>query len=199
MGYALSWLAVRGKPRAAVLDALGLRATGTREEIAESPIVGAELPGGWFLVVTDSFGHRFISAPVLKRLSAECEVVTCAVEEHVMTSDAAGWKHGQWIWWVWHDSQRGIPHIETDGDLPTVYRGIHDRLSSEQQAAGGEKANVDYIMDIPVELARSITGFRHEYDIEGGGDEPFEVLAETSAIRSIMALWPYFTKKMFRD
>ena len=44
MGYSQSWLAVRGKPPAAVLDSLGLRGTGKREEIAESPIVARTCP-----------------------------------------------------------------------------------------------------------------------------------------------------------
>ena len=47
MGFSMSWAAVRGGTPQAVHDALALRGTGTREEIAESDITGAMLPGGW--------------------------------------------------------------------------------------------------------------------------------------------------------
>ena len=41
---------------------------------------------------------------------------------------------------------------------------------------GGENSDVDYIFDIPVELAQALTGFRYDMAIEGAGKEPFEVL-----------------------
>lgn len=86
MGYSQSWLAVRGKPPTAVLETLALRGTGAPEEIAESPIVGAELPTGWDLVVAGRSGHRWMRDQTLQRLSAGCEVGTGDVEEHVMVS-----------------------------------------------------------------------------------------------------------------
>jgi hypothetical protein len=47
MGFSISWAAVKGGTPKAVLDALVLRGTGIREEVQESDITGAELPGGW--------------------------------------------------------------------------------------------------------------------------------------------------------
>lgn len=41
--------------------ALGLRATGTRAESPESNITGAELPGGWYMVVANRDGLHLTS------------------------------------------------------------------------------------------------------------------------------------------
>jgi len=190
MGYSQSWLAVKGKAPAAVLEALGLQGTGTHEEIAESPIVGAELPGGWFLVVGERSGHRLMRDPIVRRLSAGCEVVTGDVEEHVMVSVTSGWKDGRRVWLVAHDGQRDVEHLEAEGELPLAFTGIRDRLRSEQQAAGGGSAGVDHIFDVPVELARTLTGYRHDADIPGAGAEPFEVLVETGR--------PSLLRRLFR-
>src|SRR4030095_4256748 len=139
MGYSQSWLAVKGKPPAAVLETLGLRDTGTREAIAESPIVGAELPSGWYLVVADRSGHQLMRDSILQGLSAGCEVVTGDVEEHVMVSVATGWRDGRKVWTVTHNAQRDMEHLQAESELPAAFTSIRDRLRSEQQAAGGRK------------------------------------------------------------
>ena len=132
MGYSLSWLAIKGKSPAVVREALGLRPTGQRESIPESALSAAELPGGWYLIVSDHTPHV---APdtTLQTLSASCELVTCFVEEHVMCSAAAGWKDGRKLWSVTHDAQRGHDHLATEGDLPPDYAAIRERLLAQQQ------------------------------------------------------------------
>ncbi len=127
MGYSQSWLAVKGKLPTAVLETLGLRGTGTREEIAESPIVGAELPSGWYLVVAGRSGHRLMRDQTLQRLSAGCEVIACDVEEHVMVSVATGWKDSQRVWSVTHDAQRDMEHLQAEGELPAAFASIQRR------------------------------------------------------------------------
>ena len=177
MGYSQSWLAVKGKTRAEVLDALELRETGTREEIASSPIVGAELSAGWYLVVANRSEHRLTRDGVLQRLSVGCEVITGDVEEHVMVSAAGGWNNGHRVWSVMHDGQRSVKHLETKGDLPAAFAGIRDKLLAQQQAeVEGENA-VDHMFDVPVELAKTLTGYRHDAQAPTVHDTPFEVLA----------------------
>jgi hypothetical protein len=50
MGWPLSWAALKGRNLQTACAALGLRAMGKREEIAESKIVGAQLSTGWYMV-----------------------------------------------------------------------------------------------------------------------------------------------------
>jgi hypothetical protein len=50
MGYSLGWVAVRGAAPESVRDILGVRDTGARGQLVESPQVGAQLPDGWYVV-----------------------------------------------------------------------------------------------------------------------------------------------------
>ena len=70
-------------------------------------------------------------------------------------------------------------------------------MCSEQQKAGGRKADVDYIFDVPVELAQTLAGYRHDADIPGAGTDPFEVLAETSPSAAGRIEKPSFLKRLF--
>jgi hypothetical protein len=176
MGYSVSWLAVRGKPSIVVLSELGLRGTGEYDEVPDSPdLWGANLPDGWYLV----FANRcdYVERLPLDRLSAAAQAVTCSVEEHVMVSWASGWSDGRRVWSVTHDSEKGIEHIEAEGDLPPVFTSLWDQLAAQQAGAGGEEGDVDYLFDVPVELAKAVTGFRHDEGIPDSDDAPFEKLA----------------------
>ncbi len=53
MGFSLSWIAINGMSPEKVQVALKLRGTGAREDVPDSPFAGAELPGGWYLVIAD--------------------------------------------------------------------------------------------------------------------------------------------------
>jgi len=212
MGYSLSWLAVKGKSPAAVREALGLRPTGQREEFPESELCAAELPGGWYLIVSDHTEHVAPDA-VLQTLSAGGELVTCFIEEHVMASAATGWKDGRKLWSVTHDSQRGHDHLATEGDLPPDYAAIRDRLAAKQHQEDLEKPpssrllrrkikdfsqmRCDYLFDIPVELARALTGYRNDQDIPGQTGEPFEALAGSLPAPSASPAKKSFFKKLF--
>jgi hypothetical protein len=150
-----------------------------REEIPDSDINGAELPGGWYMVVSNRDHLHLTSDKVLARLSTIGEVISCFVEEHVMFSSAARWQSGRRVWSVEHDAQRGIEHLATAGDLPPKFASIRDELRSKQEAAGGKKADVDYIFDVPVALVHDLTGWRHDHVIPGLAKDVFEVLATT--------------------
>jgi hypothetical protein len=149
------------------------------------------------LVVADRSGHRLMRDPILQGLSGGCEVITGDVEEHVMVSIATGWKDGRRVWSVTHDGQRDMEHLQTEGDLPAAFTSIRDRLRSEQQTAGGRKADVDYTFDVPVELAQTLTGYRHDADIPGAGADPFEVLIETSWSAAASTESPSLWKRFF--
>lgn len=176
----MSWAAVKGGTAESIHDALSLRSTGAREEIPESDITGAELPFGWYLVTSNRDGLQLTADATLTRISRVGEVVMCFVEEHVMCSFAARWREGQHVWSVCHDAQRGVENLEVDGDPPASFIAIRDRLLAQQTAAGGQAADVDYIFDIPVELAHSLTGYRHDQDIPGMPKDAFEVLVRTT-------------------
>ena len=140
--------------------------------------------------------HSFLGEQVLKRVSAGCEVVAADVEEHVMVSVAKGWNDGHELWSVTHDARRGTEHLEAFGELPAAYVSIRDRLRSEQTEAGGPDVEVDYIFDVPVQLAQNLTGYRHDEDMSEASDEPFEVLVATTASRTTRGERPSFWKRL---
>ncbi len=177
MGYSLSWLAVQAIDRQDLLAALELETTGAREEIAESDLVMATLPGDWHIVLSNR-DERFDDTGLLERLSRGREIIACFVEEHVMYSEARGFSDGKLVWSVIHDAQAGLDHLETEGTLPASYAGIRERIEHQRRAAG--EAPADFLFDVPIELAKMLTGFRHDEDITGDEAEPFEVLASRS-------------------
>jgi hypothetical protein len=46
--------------------------------------------------------------------------------------------------------------------------------------------------DIPVQLAESRTGYRHDQDVSGPGDRPFEVLVDASIRPERPSWWKWF-------
>lgn len=173
MGWSLSWAALKGGNRQTACAALGLRATGKREEVAESEIVGAALPTGWYVV---QFDRHEMKDRVLADFSRSGEVVSCLVEDHVMVSWASGWRKGNKVWSVVHDCEKGRFHLDVTGEAPSELKAIAEQQIAKQHAEGGEKADVDHVYDVPAELAKALTGYRHDVDIPGMSGEVFEVL-----------------------
>jgi hypothetical protein len=178
MGYSLSWLAVKGLPAEAVLNKLGLRPTGEREEIPESELTGVVMPTGWYLIVDNRrTSNAGVPDDVLQDLSASGgEMVTCFVEEHVMVSIATGWSGGKKTWSIEHDCNKKRHHLEVQGEPPPGFAAIRDELVGKQTTID----DCDYIFDIPVETAKSVTGFRYDEDVPGLTGEVFQVLAEVA-------------------
>ena len=75
-----------------------------------------------------------------------------------MVSRAAGWKDGGQIWSVTHDTQEGDGHLDVEGEPPAGFAAIRDRLTRQQKEDGG----AGFIFNIPVDLAKEITGYSHE-------------------------------------
>ena len=180
MGFSISWLAVRGVTSAQILPLVGARGTGQFEDIPESPLLGADLPDGWYLLFANRFD--FLETAPLGALSADTTLVGCAVEEHVMTSYATGWYAGRRRWLVVHEAERSIRHLHVEGDPPPEFVAIRARQTARQDAAPPARererghVGVDYVFDVPVELARALTGFRHDRDVQGPGFKGFERL-----------------------
>jgi hypothetical protein len=187
MGYSIAWLAVQGKPLESLLAELGLRPTGRAGEFADHPMVGAAIEGGWHLLVAQGCDHRMISDRVLMTLSRGCRVIACSVEEHVMFSGAALWENGERVWSVSHQGDENLHDLSAQGALPDFFASIRDELLAKQAAEGGKDAGVDYIFEIPLELARRITGFAHDSAASVEIDH-FEVL-DTAPAKPWWKVW----------
>ena len=140
MGYAISWLAVRGSTESSVLTLLGLEKTGETEEIPESDWSFAHF-GEWMIVWSNSFEpSKFHQAPKL-----DGDVVICDVEEHVMFVSAAAFNNGKLSWRVLHDSQKAQDHLIVEGNPPEGFGPIRN----QELARVDSDREVDFIFEIP--------------------------------------------------
>lgn len=181
MGFAISWLAVKGKAPEAIHAELQLHPTGRREEIPESALVGSLSADGWYLIVAQGAEHRLISPSVMELLSRGCEAITCTVEEHVMYSESSGWRDGQRLWSVTHrgDEASTKKTVREEGVLPAGYPTIRERFIRQQKAEDAAEAQVDFIFEIPVALAQSFVGFKHDEASPAYEAQGFEILEST--------------------
>ena len=176
MGYALSWLAIRGKSREQVHRDLGIDSTGVYDESPEAPFTGARLQNNWYLLLRNR--GVFSDARIMELLSIKGEVIYCSIEEHVMVSEASGWRDGRKIWSVVHEAQKASGHLKITGEPPPEFALIRERLQAEQATGEG---GVDYIFDVPIEVARAISGYRHDATIPSVDNLGFEILQQGEA------------------
>jgi len=176
MGYAISWIAFRDKIDAQAAALLGLSPSGKFEEVPESMFCGVRLDNGWYVVVINEYGHKFVRERSLQRLSAAAVVVATSIEEHVMFSCAEEWENGDLIWRVSHASGSSRD-LEEQGSLPGQYLDIKERLLAAQQREDKGAHEVDYVFDVPLELSEAIVGFKHDRIL----DRRFEILKPVAA------------------
>jgi hypothetical protein len=162
VGYSIGWIAVQTPDHPALFKHTQVRPTNEADEYFESPIAGAAQDGGWFLLVGQGCDHRIIDRRLLASLSARWPCVACSIEEHVMFSSAMLWRGGDEVWSAAHDAQQGIFDLVASGELPSSFDDLQRRTFHEQEAEGGQAANVDLVFDVPLLLAKELTGFKHD-------------------------------------
>ncbi len=189
MGTSLSYLAVKNLSREDLLKRLAIATTGDFNGFFETSYDSVDLQNGWYLVIDQEYGSDLFKPEILSQLSANTELVTCMVAEAVMCSDGTGWKDGKKIWSVHHvgDGDDNSTNLTVEGEMPADFERIKKLLFAEQRA-GDEDIDdddeddddfdrVDYIFEIPIELFRSICGFRYDMDTEGVAPDEFRPLS----------------------
>lgn len=186
MGYSLAWIAVRGIDLEEALNRQGLVATTERADYAEAALSAMKWLD-WSLIVARRCDPRLLEAPNLAALSAGCEVVVGEVEEHVMYSAASLWSEGRQRWRVEHDAQEAIEHLVADGTLPNEYEAVRHRYADQQASEGGADAEVDHYFEIPLVLARTLVGFKHDEVSADETDGEFVVLIDPAQAHRVKA------------
>lgn len=177
MGYAISWLAIRGNTESSALASLDLEKTGRTEELPESEWSTTRVRD-WVVIWSNSF-----KPGQFRRAGSKLngEVIICDVEEHVMFVSVAAFKNGAMSWRIVHDAQKAPDHLVIEGTPPESFAHI----KTEQFAHVSEDREVDFIFDIPVRLAQELVGFRHD----GESSAAFEVLRATSENKPKWKFW----------
>jgi len=182
MGFKITWLAFHGKDKVDVLDAMHLRDTGIDDEAMESPACVASFPNDWTIVGLNRFAHPFAEDASLMLLSQGCSIIACHIHEGVMFSAAQMYKDGKQQWAVIRDFQAGEYHLEVDGHPPDNLLEIAERQTRHQRedsAASG----IDYMFEIPLELAESLCGFRHDLGSYAWGEPKFTEVEERAELQ----------------
>lgn len=188
MGVSLSFLAIKGRAPAEIHSALGLSDTGIiagEFDYPPPPIRGAALPDGWYLVLLKDADHRFVMEDeILARLSQGCEVVACRLSESVMASGCQAWQDGAKLWEVEHEpDEDDVNHLAVEGTPPAAFAEIAARLRAQQDEADRQDPEmaVDYIWEIPIELAHALCRYRHDFAYFDWGKPEFTVLSDGKA------------------
>jgi hypothetical protein len=190
MGYAISWIAFKDKSAAEIGEVLALSLSGESSEVPEGKFSGARLGTGWYLIVINEYGHKYVSERSLRESSSSADVVAATIEEHVMSSSAEAWKGGKRIWKVTHEGESGrTRHLGESGVLPEEYGAIKARLIAAQDKEDAGEREVDYFFEVPLELAEAVVGFKHDKALKarfevlnpapGGGGLIFRLLGRT--------------------
>jgi hypothetical protein len=159
MGFKISWMAAQ-RPMAEVLAALGTEPTGETGEYFDFPFSAGELPSGWTVIWSDDF--EFFDAARGLALSRHFPLLSCWTHEGVMHTSASLYEDGREIWSVWHEGDEDPNHIACRGAIPARTSALI-AAAREQQAVD---EGVDYLSDVPLELAHHICGFKHDSFID---------------------------------
>lgn len=156
-------------------QAMGLVARGGAADQPDGDWWAARLTeSGWTLLWAEDerFGH--MAEARIAALSCRADVVVCEINETVMYSSATLWRDGAVLWRVGHRGDGEDVHdLTVTGAPPDGLAAIRARQVARQQAGDGQ---VDYIFDIPVELAASLTGFRHDLYLPDEATDGFLLL-----------------------
>jgi len=178
MGFRQRWIAMRDIDADEAVKQLALRRTGEFEESPESPITGAKLASGWYIVV---FDQKQSACPDYDLARTGVDVVTCELCETTMTCQSEAWADGSRTWAMSHDPDHGITDLRVDGTPPPHFAALRDELAAKQAAE--PKDEVDYFFDLPTRTAGQFVGYQHDRDPLPG--ERFEVLEFVDPTRMV--------------
>ncbi len=189
MGSSLSWIAVKGRTPEEVRKILGVRGTGKHGNYGEHVLVGRQLPSGWHILIANVCDDKITKSKLLTELSKGSQIVACSIEEHVMFSSCAYWNKGRKVWFVRHNGDRGTFDITNSGKLPESYSLLKSEYIEKQKSEGGENAEVDFIFELPLQMAKQIVGFKHDEETDPieGSYEIYELNLSQKVSRAISA------------
>lgn len=188
MGISLAWVAVEALSVDETLRRLSLSQTGKDCDFPFNGVSSHALPGGWFLVAAMGCDHRIARPESMTALSKGCRAVACAVEEHVNFASTELWHDGQRVWLVQHEGDQDVENISQAGTPPARFF----ELLATVEPGDSQNLAGHFHMDIPLLLAKEITGFLHDECNPEIDSTPFEQLTDLAAKRKWWLPWRWF-------
>lgn len=184
MGFAITWYAFKASDTEVMMRELNLAPTGEIDEGPDSLIATARLKNGWQVLWYNKYDCPFLDESALQRLSTRTEIIRCLVEEHVMASSSELWSGGNRKWHISHEGVNGPKGLSCDGETPECLADIRRDMETKQAAEGGEQADVDYIFEIPLLVAKTLVGFKHDEVCALFAEPAFSVLKRSESERT---------------
>lgn len=185
MGISLAWVAVESLPVDEAFRRLLLARTGEPCEFQRVAASSHPLPDNWHLVAAMGCDHRVVRPESMATLSAGCRAVACSVEEHVNFASTELWSDGQRTWHVQHEGDQDVENMSYAGSPPPRFF----ELLSTVESGDSENLEGHFHMDIPLLLAKEITGFRHDECNPNIDSTPFERLIDLAPKRPWWRVW----------
>lgn len=160
MGMMCSWIAVRTGDKAALLEHLGLIETGelVTPGCDQSAMSIHQSADGWTILFSEDFG--WATSDQILALSRFGLALGVQFEDEVaMEASAHAADKGVTLWRVSHTAEEDRP-LEVTGTPPKELGAIRRKFERKQ----AEDDGADWLFEIPLELARKISGYRVDED-----------------------------------
>jgi len=165
LGYRISYVGSKLGPERLVED-LELELGERLSEVPDSSAwVGRKKSVDWTILWLEDDDLEAGFLDDIELVSEEDDAIVCTVNEAVMLSEAKYLSEGEVLWSVRHLGSENIYNLEASGEVPPAYDAIRRRQLAHQE----RDDEVDYIFEVPLELARTILDFRH--DVVAEADE----------------------------
>ncbi len=179
MGFRISWIATEASEET-VLAALYAVKTGETDAYPDFDLCLVTAKPGWTIIWSND--EAFFDDARCIVLSRAFPLLGVHVNETVMYSDARWFEAGEMVWKIWHEGDKDLAHLARIGAIPDHAAEIEQAKRAEQkrddEANPGDAA--DFIFEIPLELAASYCGFKHD-EFEGAEDSCRELQSQLVA------------------
>lgn len=146
MGDATSWIALEGATKSEAEKALGKGWLGS--------------PMGEWLLAGKAHSNVVADTKLLTKLSKKWRVVAGDVEEHCMQATACEWRDGKEQWSLEHQGDESPAHLTVRGTPPTGWKKLADKAHAQAK----KKPHVDYVFELPSQVAELVLGFNPKND-----------------------------------
>lgn len=178
MGERMSFLAVRGRDMASLLQAFDLEVTGVSDAEPLSFRLGcAETPQGWLVIRSPDYA---MARKRTHEASRGGEAIGFGIETHVMATYVLGCRDGREAYWIGYNDPPPGDGFNTRGALPDSYleilRAAEARQAAEDLAPGGPE--VDAMIEVAADLVMELTGYRYDMN----DPPPFQLLRKVGGL-----------------
>ncbi|MEM9010614.1 MAG: hypothetical protein AAGE18_05255 [Pseudomonadota bacterium] len=143
----------------------------------------------WTLVWAEDELFFFKRERACSTLSRRASLISCIVNETVMSSTAMGWRDGAEVWSLHHQGDTGdVFHLDIAGTPPAEFADLNAALEAKR-SDGSAEPDHDYAFEVPVALAERLTGFRYDRAVDPNRRGAFRILEPRQAPSLLVRLF----------